>query len=82
MHACLPLQAWARSHGEPVPAVRHCTACRIVCCGVCSNFAWKDRASEKWDYQGIVVQHPSKEAAPGAHFNSGYCASMCLPQLS
>ena len=35
--------------------------------GVHSNFAWKDRASEKWDYQGIVVQHPSKEAAPGVH---------------
>jgi secreted PhoX family phosphatase len=31
---------------------------------VTGNFAWKDRASDKWDYQGIVVQHPSKEAAP------------------
>ena len=51
-------------------------------CGVCSNFAWKDRASDKWEYQGIVVQHPSKEAAPGAHSTLATVLSSVRPQFS
>lgn len=74
--ACVALRLFCGGSLARCPVIPPgCLACYVLfhhsttdslSCSMRSNFAWKDRADDKYDYQGIVVQHPSKEAAPGA----------------